>query len=118
MASSSPHLSPVQLALLDDALRQRLIETDGRIAALAESLKARPPCFADAVERSSYEMQHTLVEKRLEQEQQRRTQILRAIKRMSEGEYGYCERSGEPIPLARLKALPEATTLGPEAETD
>jgi RNA polymerase-binding protein DksA len=36
--------------------------------------------------------------------------VERALKRMDEGTYGTCEVSGKPIPLARLEALPYATT--------
>src|SRR6476661_2916692 len=32
-----------------------------------------------------------------------------AIRRLYEGEYGYCEVTGEPISLARLEARPVAT---------
>jgi DnaK suppressor protein len=32
-----------------------------------------------------------------------------AIRRLYEGEYGYCEVTGDPIPLARLEARPTAT---------
>ena len=32
-----------------------------------------------------------------------------AVRRLYEGEYGYCEVSGEPISLARLEARPIAT---------
>lgn len=31
-----------------------------------------------------------------------------ALKKIIRGKYGTCERCGEPIPLARLKILPEA----------
>ena len=34
-----------------------------------------------------------------------------ALHRMDQGLYGICEVSGKPIPLARLEALPYATTL-------
>ena len=36
--------------------------------------------------------------------------VERALKRMDEGTYGDCEVSGKPIPIARLEALPYATT--------
>jgi DnaK suppressor protein len=36
--------------------------------------------------------------------------VLHAQQRMDEGTYGTCEVSGKPIPLARLEALPYATT--------
>jgi len=32
-----------------------------------------------------------------------------ALRRIEEGEYGYCEVTGEPISLARLEARPIAT---------
>jgi RNA polymerase-binding protein DksA len=36
--------------------------------------------------------------------------VERALRRMDQGTYGVCEVSGKPIPLARLEALPYATT--------
>ena len=37
-------------------------------------------------------------------------QIEEALKRIEAGTYGICEVTGKPIPLARLQALPYATT--------
>jgi DnaK suppressor protein len=37
--------------------------------------------------------------------------VERAKARMAAGTYGTCEVSGKPIPVARLEALPYATTL-------
>ena len=37
--------------------------------------------------------------------------VEKALKRMSDGTYGICEATGKPIPLARLEALPYATTV-------
>ncbi len=37
--------------------------------------------------------------------------VEKALDRMDKGVYGVCEVSGKPIPLARLEALPYATTL-------
>ncbi len=37
------------------------------------------------------------------------SKIESALKRLDDGEYGYCEVSGEPISLARLEARPIAT---------
>jgi DnaK suppressor protein len=39
-----------------------------------------------------------------------RTQVLHAQDRMEKGLYGTCEITGDPIPVARLEALPYATT--------
>lgn len=35
--------------------------------------------------------------------------IDKALRKMDEGTYGYCERCGAPIDYARLKAIPYAT---------
>lgn len=36
-------------------------------------------------------------------------QVERALERLSEGSYGWCERCGNPIPVERLAAFPSAT---------
>jgi len=40
---------------------------------------------------------------------ERITQVERAIDRLGEGNYGYCERCGNAIPVERLAAFPSAT---------
>jgi len=40
---------------------------------------------------------------------ERITQVERAIERLGEGHYGYCERCGNAIPVERLAAFPSAT---------
>ena len=37
-------------------------------------------------------------------------QVERALKKIEEGTYGICDISGEDIPMARLEAIPYATT--------
>lgn len=49
-----------------------------------------------------------------ERHEVRLRQIDAALKRMEEGEYGYCVQTGEPIEIDRLKADP-ATALSLEA---
>ena len=39
-----------------------------------------------------------------------------ALKRIEDGEYGYCISSGEPIPRARLELDPAAATIVKRAE--
>ena len=41
---------------------------------------------------------------------ERVNQLTTALQRWHDGQYGRCERCGEPIEAARLAALPEATT--------
>ena len=40
---------------------------------------------------------------------ERVTQVERALERLEEGGYGWCERCGNPIPVERLAAFPSAT---------
>ena len=37
------------------------------------------------------------------------TQVERALERLDDGRYGWCERCGNPIPVERLAAFPSAT---------
>ncbi|SHM15210.1 TraR/DksA C4-type zinc finger protein [Rhodanobacter sp. OK091] len=49
----------------------------------------------------------------------RLAQVIRALERMDKGVYGLSEKSGSPIPKARLIAVPEATlTLDEEERRD
>lgn len=40
---------------------------------------------------------------------ERTTQVERALERLDEGSYGWCERCGDAIPVERLAAFPSAT---------
>ncbi len=40
---------------------------------------------------------------------ERINQVERALERLDEGSYGWCERCGNPIPVERLAAFPSAT---------
>ncbi|HCT80772.1 MAG TPA: conjugal transfer protein TraR [Micromonosporaceae bacterium] len=40
---------------------------------------------------------------------ERMSQVERALERLDEGSYGWCERCGNPIPVERLAAFPSAT---------
>lgn len=42
--------------------------------------------------------------------------VEKALTKIDDGTYGICEVSGDPIPLARLEALPYATTTVEHAE--
>ena len=42
--------------------------------------------------------------------------VMRALEKIEEGSYGYSDESDEPIPRARLEAVPEATLTVEEEE--
>jgi len=70
----------------------------------------REQAGADAVD-FALDAEHGEISSQLaELESRELVQIERALERMEDGTYGICEVTGRPIPLARLRALPYATT--------
>jgi DnaK suppressor protein len=69
----------------------------------------------DLVDRASYEVDRAI--ELLARDRQRKliAKINAALKRLDNGEYGYCEETGDPIALRRLDARPIAT-LSVEAQ--
>lgn len=51
---------------------------------------------------------HDTIEAQIKDLQKKLNDIELALKKMTRGKYGVCERCGVNIPLARLKILPEA----------
>ena len=60
-----------------------------------------------------YDREDGIVSNELDAEQL--SQVKKALARIDAGTYGVSEVSGKPIPLARLEAVPSATTLVNEA---
>lgn len=63
----------------------------------------------DLADRASAETDHALELRTRDRERKLIAKINDALERIDSGEYGYCEETGEPISLARLKARPIAT---------
>ena len=51
---------------------------------------------------------HETIEAEIKDLQKKLTDINLALNKMRKGRYGFCERCGLAIPIARLKLLPEA----------
>ena len=64
---------------------------------------------ADIADRASTETERALELRARDRQRKLIAKIDCAIRRLYEGEYGYCEVTGEPISLARLEARPVAT---------
>jgi DnaK suppressor protein len=64
---------------------------------------------ADLTDRASSETDWSIELRTRDRQRKLISKIDAAIRRIEEGEYGYCEVSGEPISLARLEARPIAT---------
>ena len=64
---------------------------------------------ADVADRASSETDWSIELRTRDRQRKLIAKIDCAIRRLYEGEYGYCEVTGEPISLARLEARPIAT---------
>ena len=64
---------------------------------------------ADLTDRASSETDWSIELRTRDRQRKLVAKIEAAIRRIDEGEYGYCEVTGEPISLGRLEARPIAT---------
>src|ERR1700742_4270378 len=64
---------------------------------------------ADLTDRASSETDWSIELRTRDRQRKLISKIDAALRRIEEGEYGYCEVTGEPISLARLEARPIAT---------
>lgn len=64
---------------------------------------------SDLTDRASSETDWSIELRTRDRQRKLISKIDAALRRIDDGEYGYCEVSGEPISLARLEARPIAT---------
>ena len=64
---------------------------------------------ADLTDRASSETDWSIELRTRDRQRKLISKIDAALRRLDDGEYGYCEVSGEPISLGRLEARPIAT---------
>ncbi|MEO1039623.1 MAG: RNA polymerase-binding protein DksA [Pseudomonadota bacterium] len=89
------------MAWRDEIIR----ESRSTLTSLQEDLGALP----DLADRASTETDRSLELRARDRQRKLISKIESALRRIDEGEYGYCEDTGEPISLARLDARPVAT---------
>ncbi len=82
-----------------------LVEAKETLAQL-QSDSLREP---DITDRASSETDWSIELRTRDRQRKLISKIDAALRRIEEGEYGYCEVTGEPISLARLEARPIAT---------
>lgn len=104
------YMNPVML----EYFRQKLIEwredlvreSKETIQNTLQTTELQKPDLAD---RASAETDHALELRTRDRERKLISKINEALLRIDDGEYGFCEETGEPIGAARLKARPIAT---------
>ena len=85
-----------------DAIRREAQDTLSQLQ--VDSLRE-----ADLTDRASSETDWSIELRTRDRQRKLVSKIDAALRRIDEGEYGYCEVTGEPISLARLEARPIAT---------
>ena len=74
-----------------------------------ESLQDGTRAIPDVADRASEETDRALELRTRDRQRKLVSKIDAALRRIDQGEYGYCEVTGEPISLKRLDARPIAT---------
>ena len=100
--------------VMQEFFRQQLIqwreellrESEDTIAKTLQGTDLQKP---DLTDRASEETDHALELRTRDRERKLVKKINSALRSIDEEEYGYCEETGEPISIARLKARPIAT---------
>lgn len=102
-------MNPLQL----EYFRRRLLDWKKQILAEAEGtlavLQSEPLREPDMNDRASSETDWSIELRTRDRQRKLISKIDAALRRIDEGEYGYCEVTGEPISLGRLEARPIAT---------
>lgn len=103
-------MNPVMI----EYFRRRLIEWRGELLkesqdTIETTLQGTELQKPDIADRASAETDHALELRTRDRERKLISKINSTLERLDDGEYGYCEETGEPISLARLKARPIAT---------
>ena len=92
--------------------RHRLSEMEAELRANADqtTVNLRETTVApDPADRATIEEEHALELRTRDRERKLLKKVQAAIKRIDDGDYGYCEETGDPIGVARLMARPTAT---------
>ncbi|MEZ5654395.1 MAG: RNA polymerase-binding protein DksA [Sphingobium sp.] len=108
-SSDEEFMNPMQLEYfrrrLLDWKKQILSEAEGTLAVLQNEPLREP----DMNDRASSETDWSIELRTRDRQRKLISKIDSALRRIEEGEYGYCEVTGEPISLGRLEARPIAT---------
>jgi DnaK suppressor protein len=93
--------------------RRKLIAWKGELLAdsrdTVQGMKDTTRNIPDIADRASEETDRALELRTRDRQRKLVAKIDSALRRIEEGEYGYCEITGEPISLKRLDARPIAT---------
>lgn len=92
--------------------RRRLTDLEKELRANADQTTVNlreTTVVPDPADRATIEEEHALELRTRDRERKLLKKVQAAIKRIDDGDYGYCEETWDPIGVARLMARPTAT---------
>ena len=92
--------------------RRRLTDLEKELRANADQTTVNlreTTVVPDPADRAPIEEEHALELRTRDRERKLLKKVQAAIKRIDDGDYGFCEETGDPIGVARLMARPTAT---------
>ncbi|MDF7774108.1 RNA polymerase-binding protein DksA [Sphingomonas sp. AOB5] len=102
-------MNPRQLEYFRDKLLGWKDAIHRESAGTLSQLQSEPLREADLTDRASSETDWSIELRTRDRQRKLISKIDAALRRIEDGEYGYCEVTGEPISLGRLEARPIAT---------
>lgn len=106
--SDKDYMNDKQLEFFRNRLTEMKAELRHNAGQTTENLR-ESTVVPDPADRATIEEEHALELRTRDRERKLLKKVQAAIKRIDEGEYGYCEETGEPIGVRRLLARPTAT---------
>ena len=106
--SDKDYMNDKQLEFFRNRLTEMEAERRHNAGQTTENLR-ESTVVPDPADRATIEEEHALELRTRDRERKLLKKVQAAIKRIDEGEYGYCEETGEPIGVRRLLARPTAT---------
>lgn len=106
--SDKDYMNDKQLEFFRNRLTEMEAELRHNAGQTTENLR-ESTVVPDPADRATIEEEHALELRTRDRERKLLKKVQAALKRIDEGEYGYCEETGEPIGVRRLLARPTAT---------
>ena len=106
--SEDEYMNDRQLAFFRHRLEEMEKELRDNADQTTEHLR-ETTVVPDPADRATIEEEHALELRTRDRERKLLKKVQAAIQRIDNGEYGWCEETGEPIGVARLLARPTAT---------
>ncbi|MGK4474851.1 TraR/DksA family transcriptional regulator [Aeromonas molluscorum] len=98
-----------QLAYYKGQMEAQIAELEERLNSQAsQAIATDTNEMADEIDRASIEEARRLELNRIEHDKLHLRKLRAAIRRINEGDFGYCESCGDEISLKRLHARPES----------